>query len=189
MPLASWVDRFQVEAKLIGSILTGYGELEFWMATCVATSLNDTATAFRTIFRLRNESQRIDVADALLYPVMKKHGLSGAYSHAVGAMRHCRTIRNQYSHCHWEPVTGAKRLSFFNLEAAAFTSNDDSPAVKTFDVDVPLLTEQVSYFEYCLDGYCYLVEQLKRLAGEEPRDCPTPKPKARKPPKLHIQQG
>ena len=122
MPLIPWIDRFPDEAKLIGTILTSYGELEFWMASCVGRAIDDS-TAFRTIFRMRNESQRIDAADALLYPKMKLLKLSGAYSHVIGAMRFCRTLRNQYSHCHWSPSD--KHLLFFNMESTAFTSEGD----------------------------------------------------------------
>ena len=183
MKLAPWFERFPNEAKLVGSILTGYGELEFWLATCVGTAMRDNNTAFRLIFRLRNESQRIDAADALLYPAMKKLKLAGPYSHVIGAMRHCRTIRNQYSHCHWFQEAGKPfKLKFYNLESTAFTSEGDGP-LNLVETSAALLAEQVAYFEYCLEGWRYLIVEQDVRAGRLSVNT-FDKPKARQQPKL-----
>ncbi len=58
-------DRYPKEAKLIGRILAGYGELEFGLCHCVGQARNDLDMVLKVMFRARGEKQRIETADAI----------------------------------------------------------------------------------------------------------------------------
>src|SRR4051794_31432912 len=73
------------EGAIIGRLLAGYGELEVDLALCVAATLDDDVdTAFRIMFRLRGESQRIEIADAFIQQHYSA-GLRSEYGEALGA--------------------------------------------------------------------------------------------------------
>lgn len=132
------------EATIIGRLLAGYSELEFSLLVCLVAALNsDTPTAFKIMFRLRGESSRIDIADAIMHSRYKDAGLSSEYAEAIGAIRFCKDVRNQYAHAHWQgDMLGG--LHFFDLENAAKQNTGGS--IKSKYVDVPLLTAQETYF-------------------------------------------
>ena len=92
--------RFPKEAEIIGRLLAGYGEIEYDLSCCLEAAINDGETARRSMFRVRGEKQRIDVADALMRHKYKDSNLLAEYDEAIAATHSCRKIRNQYSHCH-----------------------------------------------------------------------------------------
>lgn len=171
--LGSWFADFPEEALLIGCLLTGYGELEFDAFTCASEALQNEHLAFRLLFRLRSEGQRIDVVDSIMHPLMREFSMDGHYGHVIGAFRHCRTIRNTYAHCHWHHENN--RLCYLNFEEAAQSPDYDSPA-KIVPASLPLLRRQVSYFEYCSSGFLYLHSEMIRQRGGPPHDREAPKP-------------
>ena len=70
------------------------------------------------MFRVRGETARINVGDALGRQAYDKLGLRTDFELAVSAMRYCLKIRNQYAHCNWyDDRTG--RLAFVNVEDIA----------------------------------------------------------------------
>ena len=106
------------EAAIIGRLTAGYGELEYTMAECLGATLGDKESAFRTIFRLRTESGRLEAVDALMRPVFAAAQLGSQYAQAIGAIRQCLKIRNELAHCHWadDPRNGLYAL---NLQTSA----------------------------------------------------------------------
>jgi len=181
-----WQLQYPEEARLVGAILMGYGELEFELCLCVRSGMLDADSAFRAMFRMRSESQRIDVAEALVAPAIAKHNLASQFANALGALRHCKSIRNQYAHCHWhwEENTG---LRFCDMEAAA-KSPQGQPILKLVSTSVELLTMQVEFFEYCSDWLCHVHYELQLLSGRiGSHTFPAPKPRNR--PKLHNEDA
>jgi hypothetical protein len=163
----AWLERYPEEAAVIGRLLTGYGEIEFELAHAVGVALNSFDNAIRLVFRVRNESQRLEVADAILRPFFAKIELSGQYGCALGAARHCKAIRNQYAHCHWysEEVVG---LYFTNLEEAA-KRREGETSFNMQQISLPLLKEQEAYFIYAQDCLVWLRrESYHRLGLEGP---------------------
>lgn len=98
---SSMVDAHQIEIATIGRILAGYTEIEFQLLMCVVAVTEDVDSAVKALYRTRGESQRIEIADALCRQRIKALDMGGDYENAIGAMHHCKKIRNQYSHCHW----------------------------------------------------------------------------------------
>lgn len=162
--ITPWQIQFPKEAQLVGAILAGYGELEFELFQCVSSGMNDLNTAFRAMFRMRNESQRIDLADALVAPAIAKHGLSAEYAHAIGSIRCCRTIRNNFAHCHWRYIEDPLLLQYCNLEDAAKTKHGE-PIIKFETASAELLAEQVSYFGYCSGWLQHIHHEIDRREG------------------------
>ena len=157
-----WSNKFPTEAQLIGNILTSYGELEFSAATALAVAMKDSSTAFRLMFRLRNEGQRLEVFNTMMYPTAKTYGLDAPYSHVIGALRTCKSIRNRYAHSHW--YHDEKTVSYCNMEEAAEASETE-PMLTFTAVNLNLLREEVDYFSYCDDGLLYLTEEIRRKDG------------------------
>jgi hypothetical protein len=94
-------DDFPQHREIVGRLLIAYGELEWALTVCVQNALNVTPSeASRILFRVRGESARIEVADAIARPLFAKVDLGAKWGNAIGAARHCRKIRNQYAHCH-----------------------------------------------------------------------------------------
>jgi len=88
--------RFPNEAAIIGRLLAGYAELEIDLLHCVAVAREDFDATLKAMFRIRGETSRINVGDALGRQVYDKLGLGADFQMAVSAMRYCLKIRNQY---------------------------------------------------------------------------------------------
>ena len=183
MPLNSPYKTFPEEMKLIGAMLTGYGELEFWLTHCVGEALRDTNAAFQLFCHFQSEKERIDAADAILHPAMIALKMARSYGLVVGALRHCRTIRNQYAHCHWDGAGPELRL--LNIEKTDFSCGGNR-IIKYYGVTLSLLREQASYFEYCYDGIRYLYLEQQIHGGGEIEAQTHAKPTTRPRPKLHF---
>lgn len=154
---------YPAERTLVGEILIAYGELENSLLDLLdAVNEGDADTTLRTIFRLRSEGQRLDVADAIARKWMKQHGLEGVYSEALGAMKRCKGIRNQYAHCTWFTKDG--KLLFINLEDAAKTT--EGPVMLTpRRTDLQLLRKQRGFFDYTEDLLVFVAESYRRKFG------------------------
>lgn len=182
-PIAPFLADFPDHAAIIGDMLLGFVDLEFFIAELVAEAISDTDTAIRMIYRLRGTNDRLNLADALLQPSMTKLRLKGPYGQWLGAMRRCRQIRNQYAHCAWHSDNG--RLRFCNLQDAAQTT-EGATALTFAPIDLDLIREQHEYFEYTLDLALYVIHECRRRMVGEPHDWKLPKSRAA--PKLHSPQ-
>jgi hypothetical protein len=173
--------RLPQEAAIIGRLLAGYGELEFEFADCVKHFSHDMHSAFAALFRLRTESGRIQVADALIRGPITALGLGTQYKDAYDAMLHCLKIRNQYAHCHWLEQDG--ELLFTMLDHAF-----DGPETKSLTIRVALLSTlqaQETYFDYTRRCFWFLSHETQRLRGQL-RDNPFSMPLRMQPAILHT---
>ncbi|HKY86720.1 MAG TPA: hypothetical protein VJL90_08180 [Pseudorhodoplanes sp.] len=166
MRILTEFDRFPEEKDLVGSLVVGYGEIEFSLMSCVGLVCmdGDMNRAARVLFRVPGEAARINVADALLKPALMTVKLDGQWSNAVGALRHCKTIRNQYAHCHWTAFEG---LEFANLDEAA-GSSEGVAMVKIRRIDLTLLRQQMGYFEYAVTWLYHLYGEYEKRTGKLP---------------------
>jgi hypothetical protein len=125
---------------------------------CLANTVCGVDTAVRTLFRLRGEGNRVIVANALMRTHYESLGLKSQYEQSLEAVNHCKHIRNQFAHCHWNPDPEVGLL-FTNLEDAARAT--EQPLLRFSYVDLLLLTSQEQYFHYTCDCLHFLSEAQK----------------------------
>jgi hypothetical protein len=156
---------FPKEEQIIGRLVVGYGELEFLFHCCVGAALQDEDAAFRALFRIRGEATRIDVGDALMRQQYSATKLRDRYNEMIGAMRFCKTVRNQYAHAHWR---GDKDgwVSFAALEQAA-KSHAGTPTIAFTPIKLPVLTQQEEYFVYTAQTLQHLWPEYEHLTGQK----------------------
>lgn len=140
-------------------MLLSYGEFEFSIATCLGMVLEEDMAGFRTLYRLRSETQKIQVADAILRPVCKRLNISAIYSDALGAVRLCKDIRNQFAHCHWWPQINPRYVGFTSFDTPA-QSQEGNTNLTVHWIDLALLQKQAEYFGYTFDQWFYLEDQI-----------------------------
>lgn len=166
MPILNAFLKFTDEATLIGRMLAGYADLEIGLMNCVQMVRGDLDTVLKSMFRTRGETQRINVADALGRQYYNRLEIGNDFGMAIGAVRHCLKIRNQYAHCQWWDDLG-ERLAFANLEKVAKqdTLVENLGELKANYVDVPLLEKQLAYYEYAEDLLTWVNLEGQKLAG------------------------
>jgi hypothetical protein len=183
LPVAISLRDFPEHASIIGDMLLGFNDLEFFMVDLVGQAIGDKhfKVSPRIIYRLRRANDRLQVADAILRPFMVKLRLHGQYTQWFGVMKHCRTIRNQYAHCGFSPNRSG-RLTFANL---LNTGHPDEDAVFEFvPIELGLLKEQQAYFGYALDVTSWLMAEA-RFRRDRRRKHRLRLPTSRAAPRLH----
>ena len=178
--------RFSQEGTLVGRLVVGYGSLESALSSCVAMARDDLDMVLKTMFRTRGETQRIEIADAIGRPSYRALGMETVFSEAIGDLRYCLKIRNQYAHCQWhDDLTG--RLCFVDMEEIATPHKiiQDLRGLTFHYLTVELLADQESFFVYVGACLLYLNFEGRRKAGKisTPRHA---KPKKAIRPPLHI---
>jgi hypothetical protein len=110
---------FKHEGGVIGRLLAGYTNLEIGLLNCVQVATSDFDATLKAMFRIRGETERVLKAEKLGEPAYKTIKLDSAFRAAVGSIRHCLKIRNQYAHCvWWDDFSG--QLAFANIEEVAW---------------------------------------------------------------------
>ena len=171
------------ERKAIADLILAYGDLESSLLNLLQAALNgDTYTAVRAMYRVRSESNRLEIVDALVTPRLAEQKLDGAWGEAYAAMKCCMGIRNRYAHSQWLHDDG--ELRFGNLDEAA---NKKGPKCKIvmLPLSAGVLTEQRRYFEYAHHQINWIGDRY-RLATDQKRltKARIPKPKRISPPRL-----
>jgi hypothetical protein len=158
-------DAFPEEGALIGRMVAGYGELEFDLCTCLGVTIGDDNAALRALFRARGEDARINIADALMRKKYAAAKITDHYDTMLGALRFCKSARNQYAHSHW--FDGKHEgLFFMDLEIASKSSALTTPMVPFYHVDLPLLRQQARYFWYTSGILQFLWREYEKQTGK-----------------------
>jgi hypothetical protein len=159
---------FQREMAVIGRLLVDYGELELDLMNCVqvARSFDFNAT-LKAMFRVRGETNRIDIADGLGRPAYVNLKLEAEFDFTFGAMRHCLRIRNKYAHAFWHDPNMGKNLCYVSLEELAREIEEirDLTALTFFFIDEGLLLQQERFFEYTRALINYVNHQGRYNSG------------------------
>ena len=179
--------QFPDEARIIGVLLAGYTDLEVGLLHCLQIVRDDFDVVLKTMFRVRGESMRINVADGLGHFPYSKLDLGEAFERSIDALRHCVRIRNQYAHCVWWDDNSGK-IAFANLEEVAKLNEPqkDLEHLTRYHVDVPLLEAQEAYFVYTSDILVWLNFEGRRRAGTKSTLFQT-EPSRMEKPQLRIQ--
>ena len=134
---------------------------------CVAMGVNNLDMVVKALFRARGESQRIDVADAIGRQAYHGLKLGTHFEEAIGGIKYCLQIRNQYAHCNWHDDNRG-RLSFLNLEEIAKSNTviRDLSALTFNYLDLPVLEAQRTYFFCVSNNLTYLNHEGRKRAGK-----------------------
>ena len=179
-------DAFPKESELIGRILAGYTTLEIDLLNCCNAVRDDFDATLKAMFRIRGETNRIDIADALCRQLYHDLGLGPKLELAIGDARHCLRIRNEYAHSNWHnDYSGV--LGYLNIEELAKKKCliPDFAGLTKRSVNIPLLGEQIAFFEKTSQRLIWLNQEGRRLAGTLSSHAFT-WPKQNQQPPLHI---
>jgi hypothetical protein len=182
---------FPNEGAIIGRLLTGYGEIEYLYAMCLASVVEDEDSALRALFILRGERSRLDVSHELMRAAYKKAGLSNKYDPTHTATKFCLTVRNAFSHCLWAHDLSAG-LFYVDLE--------DTAERKTFDfrsahewrhVDLTLLSNIELYFINTSQPLKWVAAEYRVYSGKVRKNTfqwpkGIPQPKLHNPQEKHV---
>jgi len=183
--LAPFKKKLSEEGATVGRLLAGYSNIEVGLMHCVAVT-RDLDTALKAMFLKRGETKRISAAEKLGHPEYVRLRLAADFQKAVGVVRYCLKIRNQYSHwVWWDDYSG--KLAFANLEDVAKRKRPvkDLAKLKAHHVDAALLHAQEAYFVYA-DELLAWVNYEGRARDGKLKNNPLSKPKAVKRPKLRL---
>jgi hypothetical protein len=151
------------EAALLGDMVIGYGELDITFSHIAGIAINHKYAVLEACHKIRSESARIDIANALAHEAFEQRGLSKEYDHAQTAMRFCLKVRNQYAHAQWASIDG--QLKFTNPENAF--SRPLKPTVWK-EINLVLLGEQERFFENTRMWLLYLEMTLEGQTKRQP---------------------
>ena len=161
-------------------MVVGYGELELTFAHCAGLALGQTYEVLNAIQSVRSESARIKIADALSSGAYKKLALEPQYADALGGLRHCLKIRNQYAHSQYSRA--GRRLKFFNPNNT-FTSPTKPLPYRW--ISIPMLKEQAAFFGWTRDMLIYLQLSIPHHLKGKLSPYPLPKRTKAQLPPLH----
>ena len=83
-------NRFPREMAVIGRLLVDYGELELDLMNCVQMGRGgDLNSTLKAMFRVRGETNRIDIADGLARASFERVGLASEFGRMVEQLRNC----------------------------------------------------------------------------------------------------
>jgi hypothetical protein len=170
---------FSKEMAVIGRLLVDYGELEVDLMNCVQVARSfDLNSTLKAMFRVRGETNRIDVADGLGRMAYVSANLEAEFDAMITSIRQCLRFRNKYAHAIWHDPDGGKHLCYVSLEELAKEPAEvrDLTALTFFYIDEALLLKQEQFFEYTrsLINYVNAQGQANRAGLRRQYPAPTP---------------
>lgn len=148
------------EARLIGDLLTQYGELE-WMLCRVVGELNrDLDGTIKAMFRVRGELSRLQIADALSSSHLNGLAIRPIFIETLAAVDVCRNIRNSYAHAHWLSHESGE-VGYYDLEALARGKGLlDLRTMNQSLIDHSILADQSRFFAEVLHNLIHMFYEL-----------------------------
>jgi hypothetical protein len=153
---------------VIGRLLIDYGELELDLMNCVQVArANDLNGTLKAMFRVRGETNRIDIADGLGRAPYTAVKMEVEFDAMIGAVRHCLRIRNKYAHAYWHDPNQGRELCYVSLEELAKESDEvnNLAALAFFFINERLLLEQEKFFAYTRDLIQYVNYEGRYRSG------------------------
>lgn len=170
---------FPRQMIIIGRLLVDYGEPELDLMNCVQVArAGDLNGVLKAMFRVRGETNRIEIADGLGRPAYAA-SMATEFDAMIAAMRHCLRIRNKYAHAYWHDPKQGTELCYVSLEELARDPEEvtDLIGLRFFYIDEPLLLEQERFFEYTRDQITYVNFEGRYRSGalkQQPFSPPSP---------------
>lgn len=162
MPLP--FNQFRYEGDIIGRMVIEYGELEWGLCLLVRHVTGDMDIAVKSLYRARGESQRLDIADALIRNRINPE-IKQIYEETLGHIRVCLTIRNRYAHSNWIQA-GGNRLAFIDIEELAKRNEPiDLDHLSHYHLTKEVVEDQARFFNDVMQNLNYLNMEIQYLNG------------------------
>lgn len=146
------------EANMVGLLVTGYPELDIMLCHVCGLAIGNKLAVIGALHKVTSEQARIDIANELCRHIYEAKDMTAKFGEAIGAITHCRKIRNQYAHAQWASIEG--KLGFLRAESHNWKAG--APLKWSF-IDGGLLQQQESYFEYTRKCLMWLEHQWDGL--------------------------
>lgn len=158
-------NHFRYESDIIGRMVIEYGELEWVLCLLVRHVTGDMDVAVKSLYRARGESQRLDIADALIRnrinPAIKQ-----IYEETLSHVRACLTIRNRYAHSNWIRA-GSDKLAYIDIEELAKRNDPvDFDHLTHYHLTKELVEDQARFFNDVMQNMTYLNMEIQYLNGD-----------------------
>ncbi|TRC98272.1 hypothetical protein FJV76_13160 [Mesorhizobium sp. WSM4303] len=154
-------DAFPDESNLIGRMVIGYSELDIALCFIGGLALGQKWAVLDALHAIENEGTRLDVISRLIKHVMVARGQDAKFGEAIGALRYCKGVRNQYAHAQWIHINGM--LMFTNPKDIPWKPDGQ---IHWKITSLALLKSQEAYFEYTRKCLMWLEASFSWL--EEP---------------------
>lgn len=162
MPLP--FDTFRAEGDIIGRMVIEYGDLEWDLCLLVSHVIEDLDIAVKTLYRSRGETQRIDIADALIRNRIDQK-VRQIYETTLAHIRVCLTIRNRYAHANWLHA-GSDKLCYIDIEELAKSNAPvDMQNMQLYHLDMDTVKDQARFFMEVMQNLRYLNMEIQYLMG------------------------
>lgn len=141
-----------------------YGDLEWDLCLLVSHVIEDLDIAVKALYRSRGETQRINIADALIRNRINPK-LKQKYETTLAHIRVCKTIRNRYAHANWLHA-GSDKLCYIDIEELA---NSHAPVdmqnMQLYHLDMDTVKDQARFFMEVMQNLRYLNMEIQHLMG------------------------
>jgi hypothetical protein len=159
------------EVAIVGRLLADYGELEFELAMSMGFAMRDKRKALRDFFITRGEQARIDLVKETekKNQWMRLTGVKAEFAEALAAVRACKKIRNDFSHCHWQSLKDGLEtdgLFFVNVERAAKASPSGKLVFQWEHASLPRLQAIEAYFVYAHGCLRHVLAAISKQRGQ-----------------------
>ena len=181
--------KFPNEGDTIGRLLAGYSNIEIGLMNCVQVATGDFDAVIRKMFGARGETKRIHAADKLGLPEYRRLRLATEFEKAIGVVKYCLKIRNQYAHWSGGTTTAAgSHLPISRTSRNISVRSKTCSKLKAHHVDAALLEAQEAYFVYADEFLAWINHEGRfrdKKLGTATKN-PLDKPKGVKRPKLRL---
>ncbi|RUU97968.1 hypothetical protein EOA79_24065 [Mesorhizobium sp. M1A.F.Ca.IN.020.03.2.1] len=137
-------EAYPEEARLIGLMVIGYSELDISLCLVGGLALGHKWAVLDALHTIKDEGTRLDVVGRLVRHIMVEKTLEPKFGETIGAMRYCKTVRNQYAHAQWANFDGMLRFT----STRDIHWRPDGGPTEWKAVDPVILRAQEAYFEY-----------------------------------------
>ncbi|TGS86693.1 hypothetical protein EN817_17480 [Mesorhizobium sp. M3A.F.Ca.ET.174.01.1.1] len=134
---------FPEESNLIGLMVIGYSELDICLCFIGGLAVGEKWAVLDAIHTIENEGTRLDLVNRLVRHKMVERGFEAKFGEAIGALRFCKGLRNQYAHAQWVHHSG--KLLFTNARDIPWKADG---IIRWKSTNLELLKQQEAYFEY-----------------------------------------
>jgi hypothetical protein len=163
--MPSAFDRHKRLGEIIGRMVIEYGEMEWDLCLFVGHVIDNPDTALKAMYRSRGETQRIDVADALVRNRLEVGKLRTTYEETLAHMRRCLKFRNQYAHTNWVDIP-SEGLCYINFECAASSDKEaDVNTLPRFCLNQEIVEDQQRFFVEVFQNLRYLSMEIQARNG------------------------